>query len=143
MTVYKVVRTDDDGSFVSLVINDRSIILEYCINKRTKPKIGKIIAFLELEDARNYAKLFYLSSTRILECSAKNVKPIKFLAGYPTRRDVSSRFTLFWKTYFRVSLKDRTIWKKVDKTMPLEVTTIKAPTGTVCVDSLTPKKVVQ
>jgi len=143
MIVYKVVRTKGRmGRLVSLIVIDRKVILKYRINKETKPKIGKIFAFSNLRDAKHFAEAFQGYLPKILECSAENVKPIKFLAGFAYHEIVSQEFELFWENYFRIPLKDRLTLSdaKIQKYIPCFVF---APEGSVCVDSLTPKKVVE
>lgn len=58
-------------------------VLEYSLNTKTVPMIGKIFVFATLQDAINFATLF--SVHEIYECYAENMleHSNKYIAGFP------------------------------------------------------------
>lgn len=116
--VYKVVSRSKYDQFQSAsVMPYCSHCLFYNLNQETKPKIGKIFVFKELEMAHKF--LERNGNTHILLC--KYTGEIQYPQGMCYHECIDSDIRKFWSNELKYtkSVPDGTIW--VDSVTPIEI----------------------
>jgi len=99
---------------------------EYCLkyqkNRVTRPKIGKVFAFIDIDSAERFRR--NLNGTEIWECEGENSIPITVLLDW-SYLQVPARIRDWWK-----------LWPLQEGTAKNIYSSVEAPTGTVACDSI-------
>lgn len=146
--VYKVVK-EVNNKYYSCVITNPRLKIRYELGKEAFPKIGKIIAFRNLNSALRFEKLrtriLYQTGhikLRILKCKAKNIKPIDILY-YAVDTLAKKDAINFWNKFLAMPVKDRKFYDEVAKRISGVDKIMCMPENSVYVNSLIPIEIVE
>ena len=101
MLVYKILRRDGRDKLVSMIALP-PLRLEYQVGQITRPRIGLLLAFETLADARRFREPFRLMSATaspIFRCETDEFTPIKLLIHDPDMDE--HRTETFWKIAYQ------------------------------------------
>jgi len=108
-------------------LDQRGLILEYSINKKTSPLYGKIFVFNTKKNAIDYINLNFsgpvLKYYKIMEGIGENPKKLKYMCSNPNQ--------------------DKIFWEQLENGQKIEVQSAKNPPGTLSVDSFIPEKILE